>query len=77
MDLDFECDIDELNETCNQQNEEVPISAICEETRNQISEVQSITELLDKQLEEQKLKNEDFEAKLKAALEDDYLSDGS
>ncbi|XP_058806337.1 germinal-center associated nuclear protein-like [Phymastichus coffea] len=77
IDLDFKCDINELNETCQQQEEEVPVDVVCEEMRNQISEVQSVVEFLDKQLEEQKLKNKDFEAKLTAALEDELLKEGS
>lgn len=74
LDINFECDIDELDKTCRQQDEELgSLNEFCEETRNRFADVQTCAETLEKQLKEQKLKNEALEAKLKAALKDELF----
>lgn len=72
--MDFECDIDELDETCRQQDEELgSLDEFCQETRNRFADVQTLADTLEKQLIEQRLKNEALEAKLKEALKDEIF----
>ncbi|XP_014219433.1 germinal-center associated nuclear protein [Copidosoma floridanum] len=70
---DFDCDIDELNETCKQQDEENPIENICNETLSHVTEIETAAQKFERELEEQKSRNKDFEEKLLKALEDDSM----
>ena len=69
--MDYGSDIDELNETLQQQDEVMPLKDICHETREHVADVQSMSKKLERQLEEQRLRNQELEKRLKAALEDD------
>ncbi|KAJ8678920.1 hypothetical protein QAD02_014707 [Eretmocerus hayati] len=71
LQLEFDCDIDELNETCRQLDEDSSIDDFCREARNKISDVQRMAKKLDQQLELQKLRNMELETKLREALGDE------
>ncbi|OXU28997.1 hypothetical protein TSAR_015026 [Trichomalopsis sarcophagae] len=74
MDINFECDIDELDQTCRQQDEELgSLDEFCQETCKRFADVQACAETLEKQLKEQRLKNEALEARLKEALKDEIF----
>lgn len=60
--------IDELNKTYEQLDEEVPVMDICHDISTQASEVHSVTDEIDKQMEEYRRRSQNLETKLKAAL---------
>lgn len=72
---DFECDIDELNETCKQIDEEKPIEKICEETRAYMIKIETSAKEFEKKIVDQRLRDQEFEKKLSEALKNGQLDD--
>lgn len=71
LETDFELmSIDELNQTYEQLDTDIPVANVCEEMSTRASTVRCATDEIDKQLEEYRKRSESLEAKLKAALQE-------